>query len=46
MWHWIQHLLKIEPCMNYTERRGDILWHYVVCTKCGKRVIEFPDRSQ
>jgi len=43
MWHRIQHWLQIEPCRNYTERRGDDLWHYVICVKCGERVIEFKD---
>jgi hypothetical protein len=41
MFHWIKHLLRIEPCMNYTEWRGEELWHYVICVQCGKRVIEF-----
>lgn len=41
MWHRIKHWLQIEPCMNYTEWRGEELWHYVICTECGERVLEF-----
>jgi hypothetical protein len=40
--HWLLHRLRLEPCMNYTEWRDDVLWHYVCCTICGQRVLEFP----
>jgi len=29
--------------MNFTEWRGEELWHYVECTRCGERVLEFRD---
>jgi len=44
LWHRIQHWFRLEPCRNYTEWRGDVLWHYMVCVKCGQRVLEFESR--
>jgi hypothetical protein len=42
VWHRLQHWLQIEPCQNFTEWRGDELWHVVVCVVCGARVLAFP----
>jgi hypothetical protein len=43
-WHVVQHWLGLEPCMNFTEWRGDRLWHVVICCTCGHRVLTFPSR--
>jgi len=40
--HTVTHWLQLEPCQNFTEWRGEELWHYVVCVQCGRRVLEFP----
>ena len=42
LWHRVLHWLGLNACCNFTEWRGERLWHVVVCRECGEDVLSFP----